>query len=102
MLDVLLASKLSIPDADIARIKGLVQVSYWLSVCSDVALAAAPSAAPGQQAVPPGLDRDGSDDEPASDSDEDAGTAAAIPSPTTQPEPSPEAASAVAIMGQPF
>lgn len=77
-----------------------LQVSYWLSVCSDVALAAAATTAPGQQAPPSGTDRDGSDEEAQSDSDEDAGTAAAIPTPPAHPDPSPEAASAAAIMGE--
>lgn len=77
----------------------VLQVSYWLTVCSDVALAAAPNTAPGQQAPPASTEHDGSDEEAASDSDEDAGTAAAIPSQTAQPDPSPEAASAAAIMG---
>ena len=80
-----------------------VQVSYWLSVCSDVALAAAPSTAAGQQATPSGLDR-GHDDENgsnASDSEEDAGTTSALPSPTTQPSPSAEANSVAAVMGKP-
>lgn len=75
------------------------QVSYWLAVCSEVALAAAASPTADQQAAQAGLDRDGGSEEGASDTDEeDRHTAAALPTPASQPSHTAESSPAAAVL----
>lgn len=75
------------------------QVSYWLAICSEVALAAAASSAPDQQAAQAGQDRDAGSEEGASDTDEeDRHTAAALPAPASQPSPTAESGAAAAVL----
>lgn len=63
------------------------QVSYWLSVCSEVALAAAATPAADQQAPSNRLDREAGSDEGEDTDEEDRHTAAALPTPASQPAP---------------
>ncbi|KAL0055345.1 hypothetical protein WJX82_010851 [Trebouxia sp. C0006] len=75
------------------------QVSYWLAVCSEVALAAAASPTADQQATQAGLDRDGGSEEGASDTDEeDRHTSAALPTPASQPGQTAESSPAAAVL----
>lgn len=74
------------------------QVSYWLAVCSEVALAAAATPAADQQAPSTGLDREaGSDDGEEMDED-DRHTAAALPPQGQPPGQAAEAAPAAAVL----
>ena len=64
-------------------------VSYWLSTCSEVALAAAATPAADGQGPQLGLDRDGGSEEGASDTDEeDRHASPALPTPTQQDQAS--------------
>ena len=75
------------------------QVSYWLAVCSEVALAAAATAATDQKAAQSGLERDAGSEEGASDTDEeDRHTAAALPASASQPSPTAESGAAAAVL----
>ena len=74
------------------------QVSYWLAVCSEVALAAAATPAADQQAPPTGLDREAGSDEGEDTDDEDRHTAASLPAPASQPGQTAEAAPAAAVL----
>ena len=60
------------------------QVSYWLSVCSEVALAAAATPAADAQGPQAGPDRDAGSDEGASDTDEEDRHASPTLPPTQQ------------------
>lgn len=71
------------------------QVSYWLAVCSEVALAAAAAPAADQQAPQTGLDREAGSDDGEETDDEDRHTAASLPAPASQPGQTAEAAAAV-------
>ena len=74
------------------------QVSYWLAVCSEVALAAAATPAAEQQAPPTGLDREAGSDEGEDTDEEDRHTAAALPAPASQPSQTAEAVPAAAVL----
>ena len=74
------------------------QVSYWLAVCSEVALAAAATPAAEPQGPPNGLDREAGSDEGGDTDEEDRHTAAALPTPASQPSQTAEAAPAAAVL----
>ena len=74
------------------------QVSYWLAVCSEVALAAGATPTAEQQAPPTGLDREAGSDEGEDTDEEDRHTAAALPTSASQPSQTAEAAPAAAVL----
>ena len=72
------------------------QVSYWLAVCSEVALAAAATPAAGQQAPP--LDREAGSDEGEDTDEDDRHSSAALPPPASETTQTAEAAPAAAVL----
>ena len=74
------------------------QVSYWLAVCSDVALAAAATPAAHQQDPPAGIDRETGSEEGEDTDEEDRHTSAALPPSASQVSQTAEAAPAAAVL----